>query len=209
MTFWRILWGQRSFREVAGTAKRPVTLFSNFTWLLLPGIWNILNICNNQKYSVNRYFIINQHMRIGVAVTCKGLSLVLNLYCLPFHSWICYLNIGSQLHMATFAKTAENELLSLKECSLDGTWPHRREHSGVELCGYRNSHLGEQSPGTPKAWLDANTSGKHRLTPATRPLSQDWAKGSGGLRQQSELRVILWREGTFWSFTSAWETGGG
>ena len=72
-----------------------------------------------------------------------------------------------------------------------------------------NSHLGEQSPGTPKAWLDANTSGKHRLTPATRPLSQDWAKGSGGLRQQSELRVILWREGTFWSFTSAWETGGG
>lgn len=52
--------------------------------------------------------------------------------------------------MATFAKTAENKLLRLKECSLDGTWLHKREHSGVELGGSRNRHLGEQSPGTPK-----------------------------------------------------------
>ena len=53
--------------------------------------------------------------------------------------------------MATFAKTAENKLLRLKECSLDGTWPYKWEHGGVELCCYRNSHLGEQSPGTPNA----------------------------------------------------------
>ena len=53
--------------------------------------------------------------------------------------------------MATFAKTAENELLRLKECSLDGTWPHKQEHGRVELCGYRNSHLGEQSPAMPNA----------------------------------------------------------
>ena len=55
--------------------------------------------------------------------------------------------------MATFPKTAENKLLRLKELSLDGTWLHEREHSGVELCGYRNSHLGGQSAGTPKACL--------------------------------------------------------
>ena len=146
-------------------------------------------------------------MQIGVAVTCKGLIVLSSLLLLNMH--FKYRKSITLLFSATFAKTAENELLSLKECSLDGTWPHRREHSGVELCGYRNSHLGEQSPGTPKAWLDANTSGKRRLTPATRPLTQGWAKGSGGLRQQSELRVILWREGSFWSFTSAWEGSGG
>ena len=149
-------------------------------------------------------------MWIGVAVTCKGLIFGFEFVLSSLLLLNMLFKYRKSIIHGYFCKDSWKWTFEAKRVQL--RW-NLAAQMGAQWSGAL--WLQEQPPrwavttGTPKAWLDANTSGKRRLTPVTCPLSQDWAKGSGGLRQQSELRVILWRERTFWSFTSAWEGSGG